>query len=182
MDRQETLMLSDEAPAENHLRPPDGRLVSLFSDHQLREDLKILAPAIGSLFAVLIILRSEASGLVFWPAAVVGGCGVYAFLCRSGHRRQVTVDAYRTALIAGLALIVSSAVFNPMPLWPDPPATTVEVQRPAVNIRKEATTQSGVVIQAKQGDHLRVLDQTGSWYKVRTESGDTGCVYAKLVR
>ncbi len=182
MDRQETLILSDEAPAENRSRPPEGRLASLFSDHQLREDLKILAPAIGILFAVLIILRTEASGLVFWPAAVVGGYGVYAFLCRSGYRRQVTVDLYRTALIAGLALIVSSAVFNPMPLWPDAPAATVEVQRAAVNIRKDATTRSGVVTQAKQGDHLRVLDRTGSWYKVRTESGDTGWVYAKLVR
>ncbi len=182
MDEQETLMLSVEAPAENRSRPREGRLASLFSDHQLREDLKILAPAIGSLFAVLIILRSEASGLVFWPAAVVGGYGVYAFLCRSGYRRQVTVDVYRTALIAGLALIVSSAVFNPMPLWPDTSAATVEVQRAAVNIRKDATTRSGVVTQAKQGDQLRVLDRTDSWYKVQTKSGDAGWVYAKLVR
>ncbi len=62
MDRQETLILSGEAPAENRSRPPEGRLASLFSDHQLREDLKILAPAIGILFAVLIILRTAASG------------------------------------------------------------------------------------------------------------------------
>ena len=91
MEPRETFILSDEASAENRSRPPAGRLASLFSDHQLREDLKILAPAIGILFAVLIILRTAASGWVFWPAAVVGGCGVYAFLCRSGHRRQVTV-------------------------------------------------------------------------------------------
>ena len=60
--------------------------------------------------------------------------------------------------------------------------TTVEVQSSAVNIREAGTTSSNIISTAQRGEKLKVIDKSGSWYKVETESGTTGWVHASLVK
>ena len=60
--------------------------------------------------------------------------------------------------------------------------TTVEVQSSAVNIREAGTTSSNIISTAQRGEKLKMIDKSGSWYKVETESGTTGWVHASLVK
>lgn len=50
-----------------------------------------------------------------------------------------------------------------------------------VNLRKKATTDSGVVAELKRGTRLYVLDTAGNWYHVKTASGKTGYIYKTYV-
>jgi len=58
----------------------------------------------------------------------------------------------------------------------------VEVVRPVANIRESATTDSQIVTTANNGDKLTVVEDRGSWYKVKTSDGQTGWVHSSLVK
>ena len=68
-----------------------------------------------------------------------------------------------------------------MEMFPRLSSAWVEVARPVANIRESATTESLVVIEVHQGDRLMVLDRDGTWYRVRTDTEETGWVHASLV-
>ena len=90
----------------------------------------------------------------------------------------------RTLFASGLLLILTSSlgcskVSGIMPFKGDP---TVEVQSSAVNIREAATTSSKIITTVKRGEKLKVTDKTESWYKIKTEAGETGWVHASLVK
>ena len=162
-------------------RPLLERLDAFFRDGSVQQDLKMLVPAGLLFFSVVVLLRMTTSGLVFWLVAALGGSVAYALLRRSQIRHYLTVDLYRTVLFAGLSLVVSSAVFRPMPLWPASLAATVEVRVPAANLREDASTQSSVVDKVARGERLRVVDRNGSWFEVKTEDGTSGWIYSSLV-
>ena len=157
------------------------RLRGLAGDPQLRRDVPVLGPAFAALLVVLVGLRLIAPGLVFWTLACAASVAVYMWLRRSSYRRWMTVDAYGSLLGLAVAVVLASAVFRPMPFWPESLDAIVTVQASAANVREEPTTQSDVLTVAESGDRLRVLDHEGSWYQVRTNSGDEGWVYDELV-
>ncbi len=162
-------------------RPLLERLDAFFRDGRIQQDLKMLVPAGLLFFSVVVLLRVMTSGLVFWLVTALGGTVAYALLRRSQIRHYLTVDLYRTVLFVGLSLVVSSAVFRPMPLWPASLAATVEVKVPAANLRKDASTQSEVVDRVERGERLRVVDRNGSWFEVKTQDGTSGWIYSRLV-
>lgn len=158
------------------------RFISFFSDPQLREDAKVVLPSLLLFFVLIVSLRVMGNWLLFWSVALVGGAFAFVLLKRSSFRRHVTIDLYRAVLVFGLAIVLSTAVGRPTSSGPRGLASKVRVQRPVVNIRASATTDSRVVTTARKGDRLSVLDRQGSWYKIQTAEGQTGWVYAELVK
>ncbi len=177
LQKKELARRAEDAQA----RPILERLGAFVRDGTVQQDMRVLAPGALLFFSVVVLLRLTASGLVFWLVAVLGGVVAHAFLRRSQIRRYLTVDLYRTVLFVGLGLVVSSAVFRPIPLWPESLAATVEVSVPAANLRKDASTQSEVVDKVEHGERLRVVDRNGGWFKVKTEDGTSGWIYGNLV-
>ncbi len=56
-----------------------------------------------------------------------------------------------------------------------PRAETVTADR--LNLRKEPSTKSQVILQLKKGDRVSVKDQQGKWTKIVTKTGRSGWVY-----
>lgn len=95
-------------------------------------------------------------------------------------------------------LVVLSCAAPPAPVEPprtpappppvDAPAPTegpvigtVRVTASALNVRAEASTDSGVIAQVKKGTSLSVLAQDDSWTKVRLANGQVGWVASRFV-
>ena len=102
----------------------------------------------------------------------------------------------RRFLLALLSLIVVSRCAAPPPPDPLPEAVTtpppvveqeekvigtVRVTASALNVRAEASTDSGILTQVKRGQSLDVLREDESWVKIRLASGETGWVAARFV-
>lgn len=168
-----------EAARATPLRERVGRLLA---DATLRQDLQVLAPGALVLFGTLALLRVSAKGVVFWPCILLAVWLVPVLLRRAGIQRLVTLNLYRLVLVIGLGIAAASAVFRPMPFWPDALAARVEVVSPSANLRAEPTKESDVVARAQSGDSLEVTDREGEWFEVRTEAGKSGWVHSALVR
>ena len=89
--------------------------------------------------------------------------------------------------MGGIVVILSSAQFDSANFWPQMSVANggsgrVVVQSQIANIRQEPSTRSGVVTQAHSGEKLKVLGKQDSWYRVETESGSTGWIFANLVK
>jgi len=162
--------------------PLRERALRLMRDESLRSGFRALAPAGLLLFSALLCLRMTVSGLAFWAAVLGGGALSLALLRRARQRHYLTVDLFHLALLIGLGLFTASAVFRPMPFWPEFLSATVEVTVETANVRAGPTTEAEIVVKAGQGDRLRVLDRDGNWFEVQTDSGDAGWVHADLVR
>ena len=168
--------------AENaQARPLLERLSAFFGDSSVQQDLKVLVPAGLLFFSVVVLLRVTTSGLVFWLVTALGGIVAHVLLHQSQIRHYLTVDLYRIVFFVGLGLVVSSAIFRPLPLWPASLAAIVEVKVPAANLRQAASTQSKVVDKLERGERLRVVDRNAGWFEVKTEDGTAGWIYANLV-
>lgn len=63
----------------------------------------------------------------------------------------------------------------------EPVIGTVTVTATALNVRREASTDADVVLQAKKGERLDVLSRDESWVKVRLATGESGWVAARFV-
>ncbi len=163
-------------------RPLRERALRLLRDESLQRGFMAVAPAALFLSAALLFLRLSTSGLAFWSALIVGGALALALLGRTNHRHYLTVDLFHLVLWVALGLFATSAVFRPMPFWPELLAATVEVTVESANVRAEPTTGAAIVAKAEQGERLRVVDRDGNWFEVRTDSGETGWVHAELVR
>lgn len=157
------------------------RAALFFADPQVQRDLRILLPAALLLFVVLVLVRVSASGLVFWLVAPLAGSLAWVTLRRSGVNHYVAVDLYRTLLAAGLGVLLCSALFAPRGFWPTSLTPTVSVKVQGANLRQQATADSKVVGSAARGERLHVVDRSGSWFRVRTDEGETGWIYADLV-
>jgi Bacterial SH3 domain len=165
----------------------------LFTDPQVVQDLKVLLPTLISFFALLLFLRSIASGPVFWLVSVGGTVLVAALLKKWNVRKYLTIDLYRSVLVIVTAAILVASLDSTRRFWPEMPlagntteavasAANIRVVASGANIRAEPNTQANVVTTVNQGEDLRVLQENGSWYRVSTESGQTGWVHASLVR
>ncbi|MBI2485628.1 MAG: SH3 domain-containing protein [Deltaproteobacteria bacterium] len=53
---------------------------------------------------------------------------------------------------------------------------------PAANLRKGPNKKYPVAFVVKSGDVIEKLDERGNWIKIRTQSGDEGWIWKKLVR
>ena len=167
---------------EAGMRPFWEKVKRLISEPRMREDMKVILPSFLLFFALIVSLRLMGNWPIFWSVSLACGFFAYSLLKKSNFRRYITVDLYRAILIAGLVIVMSGATIGPMPGWTKMSSDSVVVQQPVVNIRESTTTKSRVVTTASQGDKLRVLDQQGSWYKVKTNDGQTGWVYSTLVK
>lgn len=58
---------------------------------------------------------------------------------------------------------------------------TVTVTASALNVRREASTEAEVLVQAKKGEKLDVLSRDESWVKVKLAGGESGFVAARFV-
>lgn len=167
--------------------PLSKRLHQSLSETKFLQDMKVVLPFLIGLFAALLFLKQNSSGLVFLLGSAAGAFAVYFLFNKWGLRKYVTLDLYRTVLVCGVVVILSSAQFDSANFWPQMSVAgngsgSVVVQSQTANIRREPTTQSGVVTKAHSGEKLKVLGKQDSWYKVETESGSTGWVFAKLVK
>jgi hypothetical protein len=159
------------------------RIRDLFSEPQFLQDLKIVLPTLVSFFGLVLFLRSQGAGLLFWLVALAGGFTIYFLFKKWSLKKYVTVNLYRTLLVLGLLIILTNSLSVSGNFWPDLGlfGQSVEVSASAASVREAPSTNSGVVTTAYRGDDLTVLDKKGSWYKVRTESGKTGWIHTTLV-
>jgi hypothetical protein len=162
-------------------RPLWQRFRMLLADRRLWRDLEVVGPPFLVFFAFVITIRVMGHGALFWAVAGVGGFIAYFLLLKSKIRRRITLDFYQMSLVIGLALVISSAIYRPMEMWPRLSSAWVEVTKPLANIREGATTESPVVLEVHQGVKLIVLERDGAWYRVRTDTEETGWVHASLV-
>ncbi len=161
------------------------RVRDFFTEPQFLQDLKIVLPFLIGFFGLVVFLGGRVNGFFFWLVSLTGGFVVYSLFKKWNVKRYVTVDLYRTLLVCGLLLVLSSSLGSSMKFWPELPFqkdTVVEVQSSAVNIREAGTTSSNIISTAQRGEKLKMIDKNGSWYKVETESGTTGWVHASLVK
>ncbi|OGC76186.1 MAG: hypothetical protein A2Z27_05835 [candidate division Zixibacteria bacterium RBG_16_50_21] len=169
---------------EAEQKPFWQRIKELFADPQVLQDLKVVLPTLVSFFALILFLRGKATGLIFWLVSVGGGFLVYLLLKKWNVRKYLTVDMYRTVLVIGVTIILVASLDSSMKFWPDISLGKggLEVAVSAAVIREGPSTGSDVVTTVNQGADLKILEQKGSWYRVRTESGQTGWVHASLVK
>ncbi len=158
-----------------------------FSETRYLQDMKVVLPFLIGLFAGVFFLKQNSSGLFFLLGSAAGAFAVYFLFNQWGLRKYVSLDLYRAVLFCGIVVILSSAQFDAANFWPqtsvaDSGSGSVVVQSQTANIRQEPTTKSGVVTQAHSGEKLKVLGKQDSWYRVETESGSTGWIFANLVK
>ncbi|MFQ5511150.1 MAG: SH3 domain-containing protein [Candidatus Krumholzibacteriia bacterium] len=156
-------------------------LRGLFADPNLREDLRLVIPALAVFFALVIALRMAAGAAWFWGVSLGGGFAAWALLGSSRNRRYVTLDVYRMALVFGLVLVMSTAVIRPAPFSGGTARASVTVGSSVVNIRQAATVDSRIVTTVQKGDRLTVIERDDLWYKVKTPDDKTGWVFKNLV-
>ncbi len=167
---------------EAAMQPLLERCRRMFSGPQMATGVKTVLPAFVVFFAFITVLRLTGNGLLFW-AGLIGGCVIaFSLLKMSAHKHYVTVELYRSVLIVGAIVMMTGSVAIPMPDWSTLSTDRVEVIRPTANIRASASTESSIVGTASQGDKLTVVERQGSWIQVKTENGDTGWIYASLVK
>lgn len=70
-----------------------------------------------------------------------------------------------------------SALQTPVPR---PPKMLIVIKK--ANLREKATTQSRITGRLKKGDTLDILDRSGTWFRVKSPSGQTGWIFETLVR
>lgn len=162
-------------------RPLWQKIRALLEDRRLWMDLEVIVPSFLVFFALVIMVRIMGHGALFWTVTILGGVVARFLLSKSQIRRRVLVDVYRTWLGIGLLLVVSSAVYRPMEMWPRVSSGRVEVTRPVANLREAATTESAIVLETHRGEKFTILDREGAWYKVRTDTGEEGWVHSALV-
>ncbi len=160
-----------------------SNLRSMFADPRLLRDMRFVLPFLVGLFALVLFLKHNTSGFVFYVSTASCACVVYFMFEKLNLSRYVTVDLYRLVLVFGVIVILISGPFGSMgELMSSPVATaSVEVQKSTVNVRQEPNTDANVVTKVSKGEKLKVLDNKGSWYKVETASGEKGWVYSSLV-
>ena len=168
-------------------KPIWERIRDFFSEPALIQDMKIVLPFLIGLFALVLFLKNNVSGLVFLLGTLGGGFAVYFLFEKWKVIKFVTVDLYRTVLLGGMLVILSSATLDSANFWPNVSVlpeiknNIVAVKSPSANIRQAPNTNSNVLTAVPSGENLTVLEKKDSWYKVRTESGVTGWVYSNLV-
>ena len=165
------------------------RMRDFFAEPRVLQDMKLVVPFLIGLFTVTIYLREHASGLVFLLGSVFGGFAVYSLFKKWQLSKYMTIDLYRATVLFGLILVVSGISFDSDSFWPDLSASGISksskgsaiVQSATANIRQEPSTTAPIVTTVNKGEKLKVVDEKGAWYKVRTMSGSTGWVYSRLV-
>lgn len=160
------------------------RIRGFCGDPHFLQDMKIVLPFLILLFGLILFLKNQASGLVFLGGSL-GACFVVYFLFEKWSLKKfVTLDLYRTVLLGGLLVILSSATLDSANFWPEFSLLENDVVRvvsTSANIRETPSTSSGIVTTVHSGERLSVLESQGSWFRVRTKDGDTGWVFSNLV-
>ncbi len=85
-------------------------------------------------------------------------------------RRLLILSLVVVILLAGCAMVTTKEV--PGKVW---------IKVGQANIRSAATIESKIVITLKQGDKLKVLEKSRSWYKVRLSDKRIGWVHKSVV-
>lgn len=84
---------------------------------------------------------------------------------------------------------VQTKVVPPSPAPPEPQAATVVkseipylVATKTANIRSEPNSTSKILGTLKKGDQAKKLDKSGSWFKIKLDSGINGWIFKDLVK
>ena len=94
--------------------------------------------------------------LSFWGKVLA----VTAFIAALGFGGMIFVDSSHIVVNTGQAAVVA---------------------RDTVNVRSGASTGSGIVMKARQGDRFTVVGSKGTWTKVRSTDGNQGWIASSLV-
>ncbi len=167
---------------EAAMRPFLEKIRRVVSGPQMAAGFNTVLPSFLLFFAFIATLRIIGNGPLFWAGSIAGGFVAYSVLKKSSYKYYVSVELYRAVLIVGLIIIMSGAIAAPLSGWSVFSTDRVEVIRPVANIRASATTDARIVSTASRGDKLTVIEKQGAWYQVKTKDGQTGWVYAPLVK
>ncbi len=85
-------------------------------------------------------------------------------------RRLLILGLVVVILLAGCAAVTTKKI--PAKVW---------IKVGQANIRSAATIESKIVITLKQGDRLKVLEESRNWYKVRLPDKREGWIHKSLV-
>ena len=166
---------------ESAMQPIVERVRRIVSDPQMADGFKTVLPAFLLFFAFLATLRILGNGPLFWAGSIAGGVVAYSILKKTSYKHYATVELYRAVLIVGLLILMSGAIRVPLSGWSIASGNRVEVVRPLANIRESASTDSRIVVTAKAGDKLTVLEKQAEWYRVKTADGQSGWLHSSLV-
>ena len=167
---------------ETAMQPLREKVRRVISGPQMAAGFKTVLPSFLLFFAFIATLRIIGHGPLFWAGSLAGASVAYSLLKKSSYKYYVTVEVYRAALIVGLIVMMSGATAVPLSGWSMFSTDRVEVIQPVANIRESPTTESQIVTTVSKGDKLTVVEKRGAWYQVKTKDGQTGWVYASLVK
>lgn len=159
------------------------RIKDFWTEPKLLQDLKLVFPFMIGFFVLVLFLRENANGMVFWLVSLGGGFVVYSLFKKWNLFKSISIDLYQAILVVGLVLILGGSSIDSNRFWPEFSfiKESVTVQNPIANIRQAPNTGSSIVATAQKGDKLTRLEINGSWIKVRTEDGVTGWIHSNLV-
>ena len=86
------------------------------------------------------------------------------------EKRFLVLGLVAIVLLAGCAMVTTKKI--PAKVW---------IKVGQANIRSEATVESKIVITLRQGDRLKVLEESRNWYKVKLPDKRTGWIHKSLV-
>ena len=103
---------------------------------------------------------------------------IYNYFRKGGFMRHIIFREKRIGILFLSFILVLGSLFS---------QTNVQVKKYAVvikdaNIRSMPSVQGEIIYLARAGEKLEVLDDLGTWLKVKIPSVGTGFVWSKLVR
>ena len=159
------------------------RVKDFWTEPKLLQDLKLVFPFLVGFFALVIFLRENAIGSVFWLVSLGGGFVVYSLFKKWNLFKSISIDLYQAVLVVGLVFVLGGSAIDSDRFWPEFSfiKESVTVQNPIANIREAPNTNSSIIATAQKGDKLTRLETKGAWVKIKTKDGKTGWIHSNLV-
>jgi len=175
--------LNDAQAEENGPETPSRwtRVKSSMPTPRMREHLSTVIPAFLLFFSLIVVLRVTSHGALFWAVAIAGGAVGHMMLRKSRIKKRVGVDLYRSILVIGVMLALTTALVQPMPFWPADEVTALTVASEVANLRQAPSTNADIIMKLERGAALTVVSRVGAWYEVTTADDKPGWVYSGLV-
>lgn len=164
-------------------KPFWSRITDFWTEPKLLQDLKIVFPFMIGFFVLVLFLRENANGMLFWLVSLGGGVVVSTLFKKWNLFKSMSIDLYQAVLVVGLILILGGSSIDSNRFWPQFSffEEVVTVENPLANIRQAPNTESAIVATAQKGDKLTRLEKDGAWIKVKTDDGKTGWIHSNLV-
>jgi curli biogenesis system outer membrane secretion channel CsgG len=175
-----------------------GAVLGAYKKAHMAIDVRVIDARTSRIVAATSVEGSatDISGLAALGGSVGGGALGGAL---SGWSKTPTEKALRICIQKSVDFVVGKTPaayyhFSPggtavqpasvAPASTAPPAQgpTVEIIGSSVNIRSGPGTSHDIIGNAKSGDRLDLLGESGNWFQVRLPNGKVGFVFNKLVK